>query len=30
MKWTTAPASRSYFDWHFRTTYRGKLTAPGN
>jgi len=29
-KWTAAPASRSYFDWHFRTTYRGKLTIPGN
>jgi len=28
-KWVTAAASRRYFDWHFRTTYRGSLTVPG-
>lgn len=29
IKWVTAPVSRSYFNWHFRTTYRGALTVPG-
>lgn len=29
-KWITAPASRPYFGWHFRTTYRGRLTVPGS
>ncbi len=29
-KWVSSTASRVYFDWHWRTTYKHMLTLPGH